>query len=226
MNNPNPRVFAIVPYAPKDPYVDCCMEHLATFVDDVAKYEDRRGEMLTHEGAWRTQLLEDAVKLFKPREDDWILVNDSDEFLVDPVFGNPRVPLQYAIEHFNNNFTHTIDIARDELWQLDPAMKRIDGFWGSLVNQRIFRYRSGMSLVVGGAHLACGSVPLSSRLLSGLMGALRIVHAGYATPEDRQMRYERYKGREGHSDEHIESILKPPTLKKINYAPKIWRSNG
>jgi len=227
MNNPKPQVFAVVPCTNDDPYLVSCISHLTTFVDDYYVHYDPKGRLLQHEGNWRTGLLETAVSHFKPISGiDWILVNDSDEFLGQRTPFKLQDELGWAVADatYKHHATALL-FAREELWELDPPYARVDKAWGNQKNLRMFRYVEGMPLNTRDVPLACGSIPVAAEAHAlDVSQRIKVTHAGYAAPDDRKMRFERYIGKPGHGPAHIESILdSAPTLVPAVIEAKIER---
>jgi hypothetical protein len=226
-----PRIHAIVPSHLSDwnRYLDACIEHGKTFADHLWEWPDTYGDMMLHEGAWRTRMLEELT----PRMDaqpgvDWILVNDSDEFLASTNLSELTLKeqLHSLVAWANELGADSMLLGIDELWSLDPPLKRVDKAWGTISGLRLFRYEPGMPMAVENKKLASGSVPVWARNNSlNVKHNLKVVHASYAFPADREAKFARYQGRPEHGSAHVNSILDTDVdLQPLGYeCPKIWR---
>lgn len=236
METSDPQIFAVVPTCAmeRDRYFQSVCKHLATFVHPlIIPWEDLDGGMLKHESAWRTTMLREAIEMWKSfevlrPEIDWILVNDADEYVVVDSIMDTKEVLTSLMRAANDDGCRSMTFALDELWQLDPPKIRIDKAWAGQRMLRMFRWFEGMSLALPNKRLACGSIPEWSREVSLIAHPLvRVMHAGYADPSERPMKYARYQGRPEHGSSHIESIMdEDVTLKDVPYEyPEIWRGS-
>jgi hypothetical protein len=115
--------------------------------------------------------------------------------------------------------------ARDELWNLNQPMKRVDKLWDGITNFRMFRYRKDMPLEARNLPLACGSIPPWAEVRhTDCTKSIRVIHAGYADPVDRLTKYTRYLGAPGHNALHIDSIMDETVmLEGLENVPNIYR---
>lgn len=227
-----------------DRYLESCLQWLLSHVDEIFVTDDRsedetvdiaiegsatiytRGtdepSFLEAEGDFRSIGWQRMLETFHPEEGDWILGIDADEF---PVARNVKELCADA----NLRGVGSINVKIPEIFELSPLSERIDGFWGDITGTRLARYREGPQDF------------RTSKMGSGMFPAyafqcqnwhqrddcgLRIMHFGYATPEDREEKYARYSrlAANGHANSHIESILKTPKLRKwTGPEPRIWR---
>lgn len=168
-------------------------------------------ESEVREDAWRW-----VDKLFGPRPGDWILALDADEFLVvGDGSGTEREVLERIILDAEREGYTSISFPVREMFDWteddDKPMYRVDGFWGSISANRLAKWTGRLDfkpVELGGGSLPAGyDTPWTTV-------ALNILHFGYARQEDREMKARRYAARPGvHNPAHIDSILRPPTLK-------------
>ncbi len=226
-------------------YLDACLTHAMSYLGGLAVYDDRSDDdtvelaekhgavvrirpdvapsFLEHEGLFRQRAWWWFEAALEPDPGDWVLALDADELLVDP---DPLVFLEskstYALLHIPEVFG--ADLGAGGVYE-NPQI-RVDGFWASNVHPRLFRYERGGTFK--NKVMACGAVPTyvtdpGSVPPAGRGGSL--LHLGYMVDADRRVKYERYSGLEhGHSNAHIESILRPPTLQPwLGPWPEVWR---
>jgi hypothetical protein len=231
-------------------YLDSWMAWHKPMFDEVVVYDDsstdnsedivtRRGGIfvprpddvptfMEHEGHFRQASLEALEKEVGLEDGDWIFGIDADEFLVGPAVGHQqkwigRYLRAQALESWSKV---AVRVRRPELWRLHPPMERIDGYWGSIVCTRFFKWRPGGQIAE--KAMGCGSEP--TYVATGPVDArpisVELVHIGYVHPDDRFDKYERYTSLNdhGHNDAHIKSIIGAPDLREYKYElPSIWR---
>lgn len=163
------------------------------------------------QGAWWA--MEEEMR---PCPGDWILAIDADEILIVPNDG-----LTPAIAGAADQGACAVVVPIPEVFELVPAahhfryalpMLRVDGFWKDLSAPRLVAYQEGGTFKR--QRLACGPVPqyaVKGPQLTDAHG-VELLHLGYADPQDRRDKYQRYAGEPGHSSAHIDSILKTPWL--------------
>ena len=158
--------------------------------------------------AWRA--FEDALH---PQDGDWVFVIDCDEVVVadsrfnDLEVGPEReallglcdsIDVPYAVA-FNEVFGHTA---------YGVPLVRMDGFWGQGFAPRLFVYHPGAVFASG--KVGVPAVPSYVQQQSGRWrqtADISVMHYGYVTQTDRQTKYARYNGVQGHGHDHIQSIL-------------------
>jgi hypothetical protein len=139
-------------------------------------------------------------------EGDLIVILDADEQVVTSDGSDPREVLDGlpTTGAWGAEFMH--------VWAPDGNLIRVDGGWRPHYQARIYRHSAGGRIQP--RQLACGAVPEHARHATAAP-QLRVIHWGYARPEDRQAKHARYMTLDGgrfHSRAHLESILATPTL--------------
>lgn len=143
-------------------------------------------------------------------EGDLVVILDADEVLEGLRGEDPRPILERMAAEpavcWGVTFFH--------LWAPDGSAFRLDGAWAPSAGVRIYRHVPGARIEP--RAMACSPVPLPLGVQAGApLAPLRIAHWGYARPEDRPVKYERYRELDGgafHASAHIESIMAEPTL--------------
>lgn len=173
---------------------------------------------LEHEGLFREAAWRWTEQAVEPKEGDWFLSLDADEFYVD-VRGEAHglvEDLSYA-ESMGAVRTY-FKIPEIFAETPDSLYRRIDGYWDTINSCRAALWEPDM--VFPDKVMASGSTP-NHRLVGGVaewvMGDNfqsrgHILHLGYLEPADRKAKYERYSTLTGHSSAHVESILRPEVL--------------
>jgi len=170
------------------------------FLEDESKFREE---------AWRW--LEVSLD---PQPGEWVLAIDADEFFIADDATVESDKLHDVIARADAEQADAVMFPRHEVFGFDIdgiPMIRTDGWWAHIVNQRLVRWMAGGSFNRQG--LAGGSLPEYVRR-SVFDRRTAILHFGYATTADRQAKHDRYIGREGHSRDHIDSILAPPKLER------------
>lgn len=144
---------------------------------------------------------------FFPRpQNDWVLIIDCDEVLVGIDYKSQRLALKSAIEVATES---AIDLNIPEVFgfsEIGQPLVRVDRLWGTIHAPRLFRYESGARYPSHGFGVP--AVPSYVMGLSwGSTTLLALMHYGYAAEKDQQAKFNRYTGRLGHSNEHVQSIL-------------------
>lgn len=230
-------------------YLQASLFHLTNVCDQVFFYDDRSTDntvgvaldagctvsvrkekdpsFLEHEGRFRQNafdLLDDA---FHPGPGDWILSVDADE-IVTPTRSELNGLIAESIAQRTLSVVLSIpeifSVSEDEQNMLYDPQVRTDGFWNRIRGFRLYEYHSGGTFK--NKKMGCGSEPTyveNGPKLKAL--TYHILHLGYAHPDDRQEKYERYSQTEhGHNNSHIQSIIKPPKLQPWRGRfPEVWR---
>jgi hypothetical protein len=172
---------------------------------------------IEHEGKFRQDAwnwMEDALE---PEEGDWIFSFDADEFLINWDRESPKSVLQRLASDSEKIGVRSRRMKVDEVFSVDEngdPWIRTDGYWDNIVQNRFYEYISDpWANKFKEIPLACGSLPKGGET-SIPTGRVGILHYGYARASDRLEKYRRYRGLHGHSSEHIDSIIQPPTLSK------------
>lgn len=167
------------------------------------RWEDHEGKF--REDAWH--IMEDMMQ---PSLDDYIVILDADEVVTHPWSIRPAI---LANEGRRLAFTF------HEMWS--PHHYRVDGHWKPYPAWVCIPYRydghfQDRPLASGREPTYAARVPRIDEPISELL------HYGYARPEDRQFKYDRYQRLDGgkyHNQDHLRSILHTPEL---NY----WEGGG
>ena len=156
----------------------------------------------------------------KPSLGDFCLSFDLDEFLTLRHTSDPE-----AVRGVLDNITSrsggyiSQEIPFAEVFDVSASGQpfvRTDGFWGKIRASRFFAYKPDGRFA--DLPMGCGSVPMYVVHGSTISSSkdLTFLHYGYAVFEDRADKYDRYTSLEenGHSSQHIQSILTKPELVK------------
>lgn len=238
-----------------DRYLDCSLRWHMAILDGVHVYDDRSDDntaalayshrvqlterpdgvpsFLEHEGHFREAAWRAFEFAMAPTEDDWVLAFDADEFLTSP--HDEIASLDTACREANHYGWLARKIAIPEVFAvtvtddgdlIEPQV-RMDGYWGSIIGTRLFRYQRGGHFAE--RPMGSGSEP-TYVAEAGQWGPpadnLFLVHYGYAFPEDQRLKHERYSRlmQNGHADRHIASIVEPPSLVRWDGpAIDVWR---
>lgn len=198
-------------------YDDCSEDQTAEMAKFHGALVTRRGtdvpSFLEHEGAFRQAAWEAFEHKMQPKDGDWVLALDCDEFLVAP--GNRPLAVSRAIAAAHEMEGVVLPIPEVFGVDEDDLLVRVDGFWEGLSSPRLFRYRPDGKFL--DRAMGCGSVPtyVTSGRLSHNNFGLAIAHVGYLDLKDRVEKHQRYSSMEhGHNPVHIDSILRVAVLKK------------
>jgi glycosyltransferase involved in cell wall biosynthesis len=198
------------------PYIDSAVVIDDASTDDtVAVLEEMLGDlphciavnesnMFAQEGALRAKLWRLAIE----NDVDWMLLLDADEILEDgnqlrSLASNPDIDL-YSFRLYDMwSATH---YRSDALWRAHHHY-----FPRLLRHQPQFPYRLSM------AAQHCGTIPVNAFALPNAIAAPRIRHMGWANPEDRRRKYERYmaldpQGRYGDMAQYRSILDEAPNL--------------
>lgn len=216
----------------EDRYLADCITHQQSVCDRIVVFDDRSTDdsvkvaeslgcdvfvreesspsFMEHEGSFR-QGAWDLLKGFAT-PDSWIFAFDADEFFVGQTMTN-RYAMERLISEAERQGYEAVTIPVAEVFGLQAngnPMIRTDGYWGDISGLRLVKYLPGQIL---DKPMASGSVPpVSSKLVKKDIGT--ILHYGYANPEDKYVKFERYTSKidNGHNSAHIQSILTEPAL--------------
>lgn len=188
----------------------------AAVASDFATVEVRTtgSGFMEDESAFREQAWTQMEAVMGLEVGDWILCLDADEFFV-ATSATERKELDWALRDLGET---SVDLRIDEVFDVRDGLpyRRTDGFWGDIHGTRLVKYMPKghfQQRPMGG-----GSIPTYgyANVWDARNEDFGILHYGYARPEDRQAKYDRYSNKAGHSSVHIESILQPPTLEPIH----------
>jgi len=218
-------------------YLQACIGALRDFCDMVAVLDDgstdRTGEWLDdcaddrlvvkhlaaddaffagHEGRRRQALLDFTLK----QSPSHILAIDADEFVAEG----------YLVRAFCQSTRLVGTLMMEEVWQADDLhlLIRQDGGWRPHPVPILYAVVQD-DLLIKDRALACGREPT---WVSRMAGRARrtgtsVLHFGWANPETRQERYDRYavadKG-QFHASRHLESILWAD--ERVKVLPRPW----
>ena len=235
----------IVSYVTKnetDRWFQASLENAASFADEIFVYDDKSDDdtvdlafkytsnicvrwedetpFMENESEFRSNGWKAMEEMLELSKDDWILSLDADEVFV----GNIREWIS-LVDGINKPNHHAINVPIPEVWSLNPARCRMDGFWNTCSAPRIVKYKPDWNFIK--KEMGCGSVPsyaFKSPFKNTVQG--RIYHLGYANKADREAKAARYQGKDnhGHNQKHIDSILKRPKLgNPVENFPEVWR---
>lgn len=146
---------------------------------------------------------------------DWILAQDSDEFL-EPSF----IKMKYSLMQ-NTNLFKCYTLQFIHMWNEDSF--RIDGVWGGRWVPRFFRFEDEpMKLnLMKGVHM--GGLPNYIKRYGKIPISCGTIHYGYATDEMRKFKSEKYLKYSiyGGDKACARSALEKPTLVKLSDRLKI-----
>lgn len=213
-------------------YLRPCLEWLATIVDDIHVYDDRseddsllisrgygtvtvrderRPSFTDNEGGFRQDAWWAMERALKPADGDWVFTVDTDEFPVAlaGVF-TERGCLDYELDRAGDR---TVQFNIPEIFRRDDdgLHYRTDGYWPTITGRRLAPWRPAgqFDLIERGG----GSLPSYTYGAPWHAETAAILHLGYARPEDRVEKYNRYRDPDGvHSNDHVGSILGHPVL--------------
>lgn len=214
-----------------DRYLFDCLNHQLQICDRIVVFDDQstdesvqiatklgcdvfirrpnQASFMEHEGRFRQAAWNCLNGI---ADDSWVFAFDADEFFVGKSMTPKRAMDRLIEEAVSLNFEGiTVPVAEVFGLQADGnPMIRTDGFWRDISGLRIVKYSPGLIL---DKAMASGSTPPVSSKFSKKDTAT-ILHYGYANPEDKYIKYERYstKTENGHNTAHIQSILSEPSL--------------
>ncbi len=222
-------------------YLRSCLEHLSTFVDGIAVYDDRSDDgtrdivkdytpylterpydapgFMDHEARFREQAWWWFEEALAPTTDDWVLCIDADEFLVGDT-PDTRSEIERVLGKQNTQavrirFPEVFDVRVAPDGTLTHPFHRLDGWWGKIIGHRLFKYKTGGTY--NNKKMGCGAEPTYVNelpMLGDRLHGLHMLHLGYAFREDQVRKHRRYTQLHGHGhlDAHVHSIIKPGRL--------------
>jgi hypothetical protein len=163
-----------------------------------------------HEGQARQRHQEWIDKHASPS--DWILALDADETV-----NKPELVLDVA-ERGQQFDKVCAGLPLYEFWNENEY--RTDGFWFGTKATRLYQWQEGGK--IADKAMGCGSEPtyIRSAFTNNrcyMQTDLHLLHWGYLKPEDRERKHRLYSerlGGHGHNNTHVDSIIKPPTLRR------------
>lgn len=217
-------------------YLVPCVSHLLTYVDEVRVLDDRStdGSAQWLKRLERVYVRENVGRSFDEHEGEarnallnWtmygrpthVLAIDADEFVADgkhlrgQLEALPQCPVWTLLMQEVWQFSEeALFIRRDGGWKPHPApiLYRVDS------TSRRWR--------ISNKALACGREPqeVRQRWRRGMPTGTEILHFGWANPDNRQARYDRYMAIDGgnfHNRKHLESIMWPDRLVQLQRRP-------
>lgn len=189
-----------------DQSTDTSIKVMSVFSDVIAvRRPDGVPSFLENEGLFRAAAWRAFEEAMSPEPGDWVLVIDCDQFLVarskylTPAVRNFLDECRYdAVNvHIHEAFGFGVDKV--------PYIRK-DRSWGNVRGPRLFRYRPEALFQSG--HFGVPGVPTYALQAKRLdTEDVALVHLGYAALSDRHIKYNRYSGKGGHSEAHVESIF-------------------
>lgn len=173
----------------------------------VARRTETHPSFLENESQFRQAAWAALQHYFDPTPADWVLSVDADEFVVSNTKPASAAVLA-AIDYGDAEGAESIDLPVAEVFDMvgPRPMVRTDGQWAYIRATRLCRWQH--RTVFADVQLAGGSLPkIASPALR--LGDPVILHAGYRRLEDRHAKHARYREHAGHSQAHVDSILKP-----------------
>lgn len=171
---------------------------------------------MDHEGRFRQAAWEWFEESQKPEAGDWVFAFDADEFL----FGteDEHSLLMQKCLMANEEGVGAFNVQVPEVWAtldggVDPQI-RVDGYWASNTHTRLFKWEPDGKY--RDKAMGCGSEPtFVAQAQSENLKSMYLLHYGYADPDDRREKYERYSGHRnhGHNAAHILSIIQSGQLR-------------
>lgn len=218
-------------------YLAPCIEHLRAFcdlivvVDDASDdgtrewLEDASDDQLRlvsgdggppmfyrHEGRARTVLLEHTLAC----EPTNVLSLDADEFVTDGPALRKLIEEQSDVQAWH--------LPIEEVWAAseERILHRVDGGWAT-GRSLCWKVPDVGRLSFPNRALACGRVPIQTRMMRAQPSAQSLLHVGWLDESERVARHARYtehdKGR-FHASAHLASILWPP--ERIKLEARAW----
>jgi hypothetical protein len=217
-----------------DRSTDDSVEIALKFTDYVAVRSEGAPSFLEHEGRYRASLWGFFERELHPQVGDWVLACDADEFLVADRARQSDTSAEIG-PHLHSTCRRAeasgcvgvvLPVPEVFLIQDGRPFVRTDGYWGTIAGPRLFAYMPHGSYP--DKKMASGAEPTyvaAGPLLKDPSHGLRLLHFGYAHPDDRRSKYERYTGTpEGHSSTHVQSIVAQPILEQwMGPLPNVWR---
>jgi glycosyltransferase involved in cell wall biosynthesis len=246
-------IYAVMPvYNEVDRYLQSVLTHLLPLVDSAFVYDDQSTDdsfdmaadmgaevrtsisgFLEHEGKFRQEMWWEFERVMSPREGDWVLAIDADEYLTTQnadctSASQLAIELMMTIKAAEAAGHISVRLPVPEAFALENgvASVRIDGLWATVAGPRLFQYRPNGSFRQ--VPMGCGSEPsyVSAAGPGYMAHDMELLHVGYAHPDDVAAKYKRYTSLEahGHNDAHIESIISQPVLHEyLGMPPYIYR---
>lgn len=215
-------------------YIGPVLKQLASQVDAIYVYDDRSDDrtanvaadfaevvcvrgvndaaFLEDESAFRSDSYKFLAEHSNVGPFDWVLSIDADELLVNDDGTERESLLEIAHQYDRSSNYCAAQIHKAEVFEVvgNTPYIRVDGTWRNLYTPRFFRWH-GYGAVPDGI-MGCGSIPQYAMKPSVREPGVSLLHYGYARQEDRVTKYARYFGVRGHNPQHIDSILRSPTL--------------
>lgn len=180
---------------------------------------------MEHEGKFRSNAWNACIDNLSLTEDDWIFVNDADEFISlegidncnltdDEAFIKIRSCLEEMISKDCSSYKiHIPDVKKivDE-----KIFVRTDGFWNMNYAPR---FAKALKLPFMNKKMGSFSIPEKFVVDScEPSDKVKLLHFGYVKEDDALERFNRYSNlkNHGHNPNHIKSIMKNPSLKPWN----------
>jgi glycosyltransferase involved in cell wall biosynthesis len=155
-----------------------------------------------HEGRRRQYLIDSVVE--RRRQANYVLAIDADEFIADGA----------KLREFADSGQMLGTLEMQEVWRATPEglAIRMDGGWRPHPVPIFWRADRSRRWTIADRALACGREPQEVRRIIGRARptGTEILHFGWAKPEEREGRYQRYVVADGgrfHNSRHLDSIM-------------------
>lgn len=247
------KLFSVTPVKDEaDRYLASMLGQVAAVVDEVFVYDDQSTDdssdiysqltqfwrvredgvpsFLEHEGRYRQDVWDCFQEVCQPSPGDWVLAIDADELLVSTGTNCClRCEVEQVIKQADAQGAKSVRLPIPEVFGIDAdgvPLVRKDGLWGTIAGTRLFRYERGGKF--RDRPMGCDSEPtyVSAGIFSRQALGLRLMHFGYANKDDQIAKHRRYTSlaAHGHLDAHVQSIISPPTLVRVESPVLVRRS--
>lgn len=167
-------------------------------------HRNKAPEFVENESRFRARLWELTVET----DPDWILAIDADEVFEERM----KDEIDVLIEQDEYD---AVEFRLFDFWN-GTSHVRVDGGWNPWPKRvrMLVRYDPDRTYTWPDRRLHCGRIPLELRgPLIVYQSDLRVMHFGWARPEDVRRKYDRYRAIE--ETKHLQSVLDAPDKIKL-----------